>query len=131
MVRKQTSLIRELKVRSLESIGTVAQDYDVGVIRVSAGLLQELESRNSLVRVSIFENGKPTTYRKVPAQAAEEYEKLGLKNGDVITRIDGENVVSSSDGINRLKKMAVHLDKIHEISILRSGKKIQLSLNPD
>ena len=50
--------IRDLKVRSLESIGTLTQDLDVGVIRVSASLLQELSSRNSLVRISIFEDGK-------------------------------------------------------------------------
>lgn len=50
--------IRVLKIRSLESIGTLKQDLNVGVIRVSASLLQELGSRNSLVRLSILKDGK-------------------------------------------------------------------------
>ena len=48
----------DFKVRSLESIGTIDQDIDVGVIRVSAVLLRKLGSRNSLVRVSIIKYGR-------------------------------------------------------------------------
>lgn len=35
----------DFKVRSLEGIGTLDQDIDVGVIRVSAVLLRKLGSR--------------------------------------------------------------------------------------
>lgn len=48
----------DFKVRSLEGIGTLDQDIDVGVIRVSAVLLRKLGSRNSLVRVSIVRDGR-------------------------------------------------------------------------
>jgi hypothetical protein len=48
----------DFKVRSLESIGTLDQDLDVGVIRVSAVFLRKLGSRNSLVRVSIVRDGR-------------------------------------------------------------------------
>lgn len=46
------------KVRSLESINTINQDIDVGIVRVSGWRLKELGSRNSLVRVSTIKNGK-------------------------------------------------------------------------
>lgn len=48
----------KFKVRSLEGIGTIAQDNDVGVIRVSGFLLRRLGSRNSLVRVAKLESGR-------------------------------------------------------------------------
>lgn len=48
----------DFKVRSLEGIGTLDQDIDVGVIRVSAVLLRKLGSRNSLVRISIVRDGR-------------------------------------------------------------------------
>jgi hypothetical protein len=47
------------KVCSLEKIGTIQQDFDVGVVRVSGALLRQLGTRNSMVRVSVLENGKP------------------------------------------------------------------------
>ena len=50
----------DILMRSLEGIGTLDQDIDVGVIRVSGFLLRKLGSRNSLVRVSTVENGRRT-----------------------------------------------------------------------
>ena len=50
----------EFKVRSLEGIGTLDQDIDVGAIRVSGFLLRKLGSRISLVRVSTIESGRGT-----------------------------------------------------------------------
>jgi hypothetical protein len=48
----------DFKVRSLEGIGTPAQDMDIGVIRVPSAMLRKLGTRNSLVRVSLMENGR-------------------------------------------------------------------------
>jgi type II secretory pathway component PulC len=39
-----------------------------------------------------FENGKPAGYRRVPAKATGQYEKLGLKNGDIVTAPDPDYV---------------------------------------
>ena len=47
------------KVRSLESIGTISQDVDVGVVRVAGTRLQELGARNAPVRVSTMKRGRP------------------------------------------------------------------------
>ena len=45
----------QLKVRSLEAIGTLSQDIDVGVIRVPGIFLKRHAKRNSLVRVSLID----------------------------------------------------------------------------
>ena len=47
----------DFKVRSIEEIGSLDQDIDMGVIRVSAVLLRKRGSRNSLVRVSVVRDG--------------------------------------------------------------------------
>ena len=44
----------EFKVRSLEAIGTLERDFDVGVVRVSAAFLRKYAKRNALVRISLI-----------------------------------------------------------------------------
>ena len=49
----------EFKVRSLETIGTVSTDIDVGVVRVSGAFLRKNTKRNALVRISLVgEDGR-------------------------------------------------------------------------
>jgi len=48
----------KFKVRSLESIGTLDRDNDVGVVRVSAALMRRIGERNTLVRISILHRGE-------------------------------------------------------------------------
>lgn len=43
----------QFKVRSLEVIGTLSTDIDVGVVRVSAAFLRNNTRRNALLRISI------------------------------------------------------------------------------
>ena len=46
----------DFKVRSLEAIGTVNTDIDVGVVRVSGALLWRNTKRNALLRISLVGN---------------------------------------------------------------------------
>lgn len=48
---KDQTVKQTFVVYSLEKIGTLTQDHDVGVIRVSGSLLRKLGGRNALVRV--------------------------------------------------------------------------------
>ena len=47
-----------IEVRSLQCIGTINQDVDVGVVRVAGARLKKLGGRNALVRVSTIQNGR-------------------------------------------------------------------------
>ena len=49
----------DFKVRSLEAIGTLSTDIDVGVIRVSGAFLRKNTKRNALLRISLVgEDGR-------------------------------------------------------------------------
>lgn len=47
--------IDSFKVRSLESIGTLSLDIDVGVVRVSSSFLRKNSKRNSLVKITALD----------------------------------------------------------------------------
>ena len=47
----------QFKVRSIESIGALDRDIDVGVIRVPGTFLRKIAKRNSLARVSLISAG--------------------------------------------------------------------------
>lgn len=51
----------QFKIHSLERIGTLSQDIDVGVVRVPGIFLKRYAKRNSLVRISMINDaGKKT-----------------------------------------------------------------------
>ena len=64
---------KEFRIQSFEKTQTLTQDIDQGVIRVSGASLGELGGRNSLVRVSVIEDGcvKKSIVRIVRAATGE------------------------------------------------------------
>ncbi|MCY3876227.1 MAG: hypothetical protein OXF88_18295 [Rhodobacteraceae bacterium] len=102
----------EFKVKSLEAIDTINQDLDVGVIRVSGCRLQELGSRNSLVRISTIENGPKakSLIRIVRAKTG----KLALQKNEIALQYDD--------------RIALGINKADESRIL-SIKPVQQWLN--
>lgn len=56
----------QFKVRSLEAIGTLDRDIDVGVIRVPGTFLRKFAKRNSLVKISLIsESGDRKTIIRI------------------------------------------------------------------
>lgn len=76
-----------IKVRSLESIDTISQDVDVGVVRVAAARLKELGGRNALVRVSRIQNTRRVKsltriVRAKPTAPALSIDEIALQYDD-------------------------------------------------
>ena len=96
-----------LKVHSLEAIGTLNQDIDVGVIRVSGVFLKRHAKRNSLVRVSLID-------------------KAGRKKKSIV------RIVRAATGIKALLKneIALQYDDRIELGIKQAGTVHTLEIEP-
>jgi type II secretory pathway component PulC len=64
-----------------------------------------------------FENGQPAGYNCFDEQPSGQYEKLGLKNGDVITGVDGQSASDPAKALELLKA------KPKKVQITRNGQK--------
>lgn len=97
------ALRRSFRVASLERVGTIAQDLDVGVVRVSGALLRELGGRDSLVKITANPDGsdRPSMVRILRAatgtralaktEIALQYDdrrKLGIKRAGATCDIE-------------------------------------------
>lgn len=93
----------QFKVRSLESIGTIDRDMDVGVIRVPGTFLRRFGKRNSLVKISLIsESGKRKTIVRIVRAATgsrallnneialqyDDRRKLGIKKAGTIHTLE-------------------------------------------
>jgi hypothetical protein len=88
------------------------------------------------VEVTVHETAMPSVAVAVTAAPRKNpvgsiYEKLGLMNGDVVTAINGENMASPSETLNRLNAYSERVEQIDNVSIVRNGKPIQISFNHD
>ncbi len=103
----QMAVRDDFKVRSLETIGTLSTDFDVGVVRVSAAFLREHTKRNALLRISLVgEDGR---------------------KGKSIVRI-----VRAATGSNALRKyeVALQYDDRIELGIKKAGTTHRLEIEP-
>ena len=57
------------------------------------------------------------------------YSRLDLKNGDIVTAINGENVRSPSSGLEQLQQYMKDSDQLREVTLLRNGQEIKISLS--
>ena len=96
----------DFKVLSLEAIGTIEQDRDVGAIRVSGVILRKLGGRNSLVRVSLIDHGR--------------------------TRKSLIRIVRAATGERKLLKdeIALQYDDRRELGIKKAGASHTLRIEP-
>lgn len=78
-------------MRSLDSIDTVVQDYDVGVVRVSGPLLAQLGGRNVLIKVSVdgLQGRKKSLIRIVRAATGDN----ALKKGEIALQYDDRELL--------------------------------------
>jgi type II secretory pathway component PulC len=68
-----------------------------------------------------FENGKPAGYTITQPAQGNAYQKLGLKDGDAITNIDGQRVNDPQQAFQKLSE-----SKPHEVDVVRDGEKEML-----
>jgi general secretion pathway protein C len=64
-----------------------------------------------------FENGEPAGYTVVQPSQGSGYQKLGLKDGDVITTVDGQQVDNPQQAFQKLSE-----SKAQNIDIVRDGE---------
>ena len=66
-----------------------------------------------------FENGVPAGYRIIQIVPGSFYEKIGIKNDDVITGVNGDKITDPGQAFNMLNelKTANHL----ELQVKRNG----------
>ena len=91
MFRKGEPIDGKFKVRSLESIGTDKQDYDIGVVRICGSLLAKLGGRNVLVKVSVagLSGRKKSLIRIVRASTGSN----ALKNNEIALQYDDRELL--------------------------------------
>lgn len=103
---KDQCVKQTLIVRSLEKTGTFAQDHDVGVIRVSAGLLRKLGGRNALVRVTAHH---------------EDASDMSLIR--VLRAATGKTAL-------HLNEIALQYDDRRSLGVMRAGAEQMVSIKP-
>ena len=80
--------------------------------------LRDLNDRLTKSRaVPNFENGKPAGYKMVQPQPGSEYEKLELKNGDVIQDVNGQKVNDPQKAF----QMMSNLKTTNQLKVVRDG----------
>lgn len=96
-----------IKVRSLESIDTLKQDLDVGVVRVPAIFVRTLAKRNSLVRISALD--EDGCRRKSIVRIVRAHTGMGalLKNEIALQYDDRLELGIPSAGASRLIEVSV------------------------
>ncbi|HRK02027.1 MAG TPA: type II secretion system protein GspC [Oligoflexia bacterium] len=67
-----------------------------------------------------FENGIPNGYKLIQIVPGSIYEKLGLKNGDVITRINGEPITDPAKPIQMFSELR-SMNRL-ELTVKRGGR---------
>jgi hypothetical protein len=77
----------EFKVRSLEGIGTVDTDFDIGVVRVSAAFLRRHAKRNALIRISVVGNDGHTS-RSIVRVVRAATGKKALRANEIALQYD-------------------------------------------
>lgn len=65
-------------------------------------------------------NGQPDGYTTVPAQPSGTFQKLGLKNGDVITGVNGQPVNDPAHAF----KMLQRTKEMNHVEIVRDGQSV-------
>ncbi len=77
-----------------------------------------------------MQNGKPAGYQCVEIEPGSLYDKLGLKNGDVVTSIEGEPLDNIQALISKLERLKSGSVSSMSMTLTRGGKteQIQVSL---
>jgi general secretion pathway protein C len=70
-----------------------------------------------------FENGQPAGYKCQKDQPAGNFQKLGLKNGDVIKGVDGQAVNDPAQALQKLN------NKPKKVQVVRNGQDETLTLD--
>jgi S1-C subfamily serine protease len=69
---------------------------------------------------------KQSNAETTPSSEGSVFEKLGLRNGDVITAINGEQVKSPSTAFTHLQEMLKESEQL-DVTVMRDGRPIKLS----
>jgi hypothetical protein len=78
----------DLKVRSIVSIGRIATDYDIGVVRVFGAFLRSYAHRNALVRISVLDDQGQESRSIVRIVRAATLGKGALKKDEIALQYD-------------------------------------------
>ena len=102
-------ITQKFRVFSLEKLGTLNQDLDVGVVRVPAVVMRSVAKRNSLVRISVMEGSvrKKSLVRIIRAATGEG----ALKNNEIALQYDDRRTLGiPSVGSER----TLEIKRVHE-----------------
>lgn len=74
-----------------------------------------------------FENGQPAGYKLIQIVPGSVYEKLGLKNGDVLAGVNGEAITDPSRAFELLNQLKTASQL--ELTVKRDGRTSNMSYN--
>lgn len=80
-----SKLKRNFRVKSLESVGKLATDYDVGIVRISGNQLSNNFERNSYVKIQMCGEG---TNKKITRIVRALTGEGALKNDEIALQYD-------------------------------------------
>ena len=74
-----------------------------------------------------FENGQPAGYKLIQIVPGSVYEKLGLKNGDVLSGVNGEPITDPARAFELLSQLKTASQL--ELTVKRDGQMSNRSYN--
>jgi len=76
-----------------------------------------------------FENGQPAGYKLIQIVPGSVYDKIGLKNGDVLAGVNGEAITDPARAFELLNQLKSPTTTQLELSVKRDGQTRTMSYN--
>lgn len=111
--------------KSVRMVGANSYEIDASDLDATLGNLAEISTQARMV--AAFEDGKSIGFRVLSMKPGSVFEKIGLKNGDVITNINGYPL-SSPDKVLELYQKAKTNSQI-SLDVKKSGASSATTLN--
>jgi general secretion pathway protein C len=103
--------------KSVRKVGPTSFEIDSADLDSALGNLSEIATQARVVPA--FENGKPIGFKMFSIRPGSVFAKIGLENGDVVTRINGYELNSPDKALELYQKLRT--DKQVNIDVKKGG----------